>query len=273
MSGKIWYITGTSRGFGREWATAALLRGDKVAATARDTSSLNALVSQFGDAVLPIKLDVTDRSASFAAIQSAHEHFGRLDVVVNNAGYGHFGFVEELAEAEVRAQLETNLFGALWTTQAAIPLLRGQGGGHILQISSIGGVAAFPSLGIYHASKWALEGLTEALSAEVAMFGIRTTLVEPGGYATDWAGDSAHRSAPLPQYKPVVDAMIARTAHTKSPPASATVAAILALVDAAEPPKRLLLGSMAYDTAAAVYAQRIETWHAWEPISRAADGQ
>ena len=132
MSAKIWFITGTSRGFGREWALAALERGDSVVATARNASSLDALVAAHGDAVLPISLDVTDRGAVFAAVAQAHEHFGRLDVVVNNAGYGQFGMVEELSEAESREQIETNLFGALWVTQAALPFLRAQGSGHLL---------------------------------------------------------------------------------------------------------------------------------------------
>src|SRR5674476_1613260 len=135
MSAKIWFITGTSRGFGREWALAALERGDSVVATARDTRSLDALVAAHGDAVLPISLDVTDRGAVFAAVARAHEHFGRLDVVVNNAGYGQFGMVAELSEAESREQIETNLFGALWVTQAALPFLRAQSSGHILQVS------------------------------------------------------------------------------------------------------------------------------------------
>ena len=126
---KTWFITGTSRGFGREWAIAALERGDQVAATARDIASLDDLVAKYGDAILPIALDVTDRDADFAAVKRAHEHFGRLDIVVNNAGYGHFGMVEEVTEAEIRAQLETNVLGALWVTQAALPYLREQGSG------------------------------------------------------------------------------------------------------------------------------------------------
>ena len=139
MTPKVWFITGASRGFGREWAIAALERGDSVAATARDVSTLDDLATKYGDRMLPLTLDVTDRDADFAAVTAAHERFGRLDVVVNNAGYGHFGMVEELTEAEVRDQLETNLFGALWVTQAALPFLREQGSGHILQVSSIGG--------------------------------------------------------------------------------------------------------------------------------------
>ena len=137
---------------------------------------------------MPIKLDVTDREAAFAAVRQAHERFGRLDVVVNNAGYGQFGMVEEISEAEIRAQLETNVLGALWVTQAALPFLREQGGGHVIQVSSIGGVSAFMNTGAYHASKWALEGFSQSLAQEVAGFGIKITLIEPTGYATDWSG-------------------------------------------------------------------------------------
>jgi len=147
MTEKIWFITGTSRGFGREWSIAALERGDKVAATARDTTTLADLSEKYGDALLPIQLDVNDRDADFAAVKQAHDHFGRLDVVVNNAGYGQFGFVEELSEADARDQIETNVFGALWITQAALPYLRAQGSGHIIQVSSIGGISAFAGLG------------------------------------------------------------------------------------------------------------------------------
>ncbi|WP_416959760.1 SDR family NAD(P)-dependent oxidoreductase [Streptomyces sp. Agncl-13] len=268
---KTWYITGTSRGLGRTWATAALQRGDRVAATARDIHSLSALKSEFGDAVLPVELDVTDRSTSQAAIQKAHAHFGRLDVVVNNAGYSHFGFVEEVNEAEARAQMETNFFGALWTTQAAIPLLRHQGGGHIVQVSSSGGVIAFPSLGIYSASKWALEGLTEALAAEVAGFGIRTTLIEPSAYSTDGPGVSAVRSNPNPLYQPIRDAVATAMDPATLPAPSATVAAVLAVIDAEQPPTRLVLGSSTFDQILPTHERRLKTWRDWESVTRSAD--
>src|ERR1700753_3735911 len=200
---KTWFITGTSRGCGREWAIAALDRGDKVAATARNLSTLDDLVAKYGDAILPIELDVTDREAAFAAVAQAHGRFGRLDVVVNNAGYGHFGMIEEVTEAELRAQLETNVLGAFWVSQAALPFLRDQGSGHILQVSSIGGISAFMNTGAYHASKWALEGLSQSLALEVAGFGIKVTLIEPSGYATDWAGPSAKQPVPSPAYEQV----------------------------------------------------------------------
>src|SRR4051812_8294827 len=269
MSEKVWFITGTSRGFGREWAIAALERGDKVAATARDTATLDDLAEKYGDALLPIGLDVTDRDADFAAVKQAHDHFGRLDVVVNNAGYGHFGFIEELTEAEARAQIETNVFGALWVTQAALPYLRAQRSGHIIQVSSIGGITAFQNVGIYHASKWALEGFSQSLAQEVASFGIHVTLIEPGGFSTDWAGSSAKRATPLPDYAEAHaeadQARAKRTAKSGDPKASA--AAVLKIVDADKPPLRVFFGELPLSLAKADYESRLATWEEWQPVS------
>ncbi len=273
MTSKTWFITGTSRGFGREWAIAALERGDTVAATARDLSSLDDLVEAHGDALLPLSLDVTDREASFAAVAAAHERFGRLDVVVNNAGYGQFGMVEELSEDEARAQIETNLFGALWVTQAALPILRAQGSGHILQVSSIGGVSAFPSVGIYHASKWALEGISQALAQEVAGFGIKVTLIEPGGYSTDWGGSSAKHATPLDAYDSVREQAANRPSRRATPgDPVATREAVLTLVDADEPPLRVFFGSAPLAIATADYESRLATWNEWQSLSVAAHG-
>jgi NAD(P)-dependent dehydrogenase (short-subunit alcohol dehydrogenase family) len=274
VSSRTWFITGTSRGFGREWAIAALERGDKVAATARNLDSLDDLVQKYGEAVLPIALDVTDRAADFAAVKQAHEHFGRLDIVVNNAGYGHFGMVEELSESDARAQMETNLFGALWVTQAALPYLRDQGSGHVIQVSSIGGISAFPMVGMYHASKWALEGFSQSLAQEVAGFGIKVTLVEPGGFSTDWSGASAKHSAELPAY----DAMRAtaqewrasRTAAPGDPSASAD--AILQVVDAEEPPLRVFFGEAPLGIATADYESRLKMWNDWQHVALVAQG-
>lgn len=273
MAQKTWFITGTSRGFGRAWATAALERGDRVAATARDVSSLDDLVARFGDRILPIGLDVTDRAGDIAAVEQAHDRFGVLDVVVNNAGYGQFGMVEELSERELRDQFETNVFGAIWVTQAALPILREQGHGHIVQVSSIGGISAFPGLSAYHASKWALEGFSQALAQEVAEFGIHVTLIEPGGFATDWAGDSARRSAPLPAY----DAARARRAAQRAAQApgdpEASAAALLRVVDAQEPPLRVFFGTAPLEIARRDYASRLATWEEWDDVSRMAQGQ
>ncbi|WP_059015748.1 SDR family oxidoreductase [Mycobacterium sp. M26] len=274
MSEKVWFITGTSRGFGREWTIAALERGDKVAATARNTDTLADLVEKYGDAILPIALDVTDRAADFAAVKKAHDYFGRLDVVVNNAGYGHFGFVEELSEADARDQIETNVFGALWVTQAALPFLRAQGSGHIIQVSSIGGITAFPLVGIYHASKWALEGFSQSLAQEVAPFGIHVTLIEPGGFDTDWSGPSSRRSEPLPDYaelhQQVAEARAARWAKPGDPKASA--AAILKVVDAPTPPLRVFFGESPLQVARADYESRLANWEQWQPVAVEAQG-
>jgi len=271
---KTWFITGTSKGFGREWALAALDRGDKVAATARDTSTLDDLVKGYGDAVLALELDVTSRGAVFAAVAEADEHFGGLDIVVNNAGYGHFGFVEELSEQELRDQIETNLFGAVWVTQAALPVLRRRGGGRLLQVSSIGGVTAFPIVGAYHASKWALEGISQALAQEVAAFNIKVTLIEPGPYNTDWGGPSAKHSKPLADYDGVRQQVQAARAKRLSSPGSptATRAAILKVVDAEDPPLRVFFGDGPLAIADADYQSRLSTWKKWEPVSIEAQG-
>jgi NAD(P)-dependent dehydrogenase (short-subunit alcohol dehydrogenase family) len=275
MPQKTWFITGTSRGFGREWAIAALERGDRVAATARDTATLDDLVAKYGDSLLPLSLDVTDHDADFAAVKQAHEHFGRLDIVVNNAGYGQFGMVEELSEQEARAQIETNLFGALWITQAALPFLRAQGGGHILQVSSIGGISAFPGVGMYHASKWALEGISQALAQEVASFGIKVTLIEPAGYSTDWSGPSAKRAERLSDYDEVHEAGNRGRAGRNTVPGDpvASSAAVLRIVDSENPPLRIFFGDGPLAIATKDYESRLATWREWEPVSIAAHGK
>jgi len=277
MSNRTWFITGASRGFGRSFAQAALAAGDRVAATARDTSSLQDLVAEHGDALLPVELDVTDRDAAFAAVRSAHDHFGRLDVVVNNAGYGVSGAVEELSEEQARRQFEVNLFGALWVTQAALPILREQRSGWIVQVSSIGGLAAFPLTGIYHASKWALEGLSETLRQEVEPFGIKVLMVEPSGFRTDWAGSSMDRAEPIGAYQQI-DQIAQRRASQQeenngSQPGNPDLAAqaLLATLNRDDPPFRLLLGNIAYDVAVDRYETRLKEFRAGEQVARGAD--
>ena len=274
VSDKVWFITGAARGFGREWSIAALERGDRVAATARDTSTLDDLVSQYGDALLPLQLDVTDREADRAAVAQAHDHFGRLDVVVNNAGYGHFGMVEELSEDELRGQLETNLFGAVWVTQAALPYLREQGSGHIIQVSSIGGISAFPGIGAYHASKWALEGISQSLAQEVADFGIHVTLIEPGGFSTDWSGPSAKHADAIPAYDEFKKKSEEQRSSRNGTPGKpeATRGPILEIVDAEQPPLRAFFGSGPLSIAKKDYEGRIATWEQWQPVAERAQG-
>jgi NAD(P)-dependent dehydrogenase (short-subunit alcohol dehydrogenase family) len=272
MPSKVWFITGSSRGFGRVWAQAALARGDRVAATARDVKTLGPLVERYGDLIAPLALDVTDKAAASAAIAFAQERFGRLDVVINNAGYGLFGTIEEVSESEARAQLETNLFGALWVTQAALPFMRAQGSGHIIQVSSIGGVNAFPTVGLYHASKWGLEGFSQSLAAEVAGFGIKVTIVEPGGFATDWGGASAKRAAQMKIYDSAREKIAALRSNSIPGDPNATGPAILKLVDAMDPPLRIFLGTSGLPMTRAEYARRIETWEKWNDVSIEAQG-
>ncbi|MCX7306028.1 MAG: SDR family oxidoreductase [Hyphomicrobiales bacterium] len=272
MTSKVWFITGASKGFGRVWAEAALARGDKVAATARDVGTLRDLVASYGDAIAAIKLDVNDKRAVDTAIAEAHRRFGRLDVVINNAGYGQFGAIEEITEQDARAQIETNVFGALWVTQAALPIMRNQGSGHIIQISSIGGVNAFPSLGMYHASKWALEGFSQALAGEVAGFGIHVTLVEPAGFSTDWSGPSAKVATPIEAYAPVRKMLADRRAGVVPGDPQATGAAMLALVDAQQPPLRVFFGDIGLPMIQQEYASRLAVWEKWDHVADLAQG-
>ena len=274
MTHKVWFITGCSRGFGRQWAVAALERGDKVVATARKVDTLKDLADKYGEHLLPLELDVTNKSAVVAAVDQGYEHFAALDVVINNAGYGVFGMTEEVTEAQARAQMETNFFGALWVTQAALPHLRAQKSGHIIQVSSIGGITAFSGLGMYHASKWALEGFSQSLAQEVASFGIHVTLVEPGGFETDWSGSSAIRTEPLPAYAGVREAITASRAAVigKRGDPSATGAAILKLVDADPPPLRAFFGAAPLGIAQAEYEKRLKNWEKWQPLALEAQG-
>ena len=272
---KTWLITGAGRGFGMEFAQNALHRGDRVAATARDISTLEPLVATYNDAVLPLQLDVTDRDAAFAAVQTAAAHFGQLDIVVNNAGYALFGTVEEITPEQLREQLDVNLFGVLNVTQAALPIMRAQGSGHIVQISTIGGIVAFPNLGGYHAPKWALEGLSESLAQEVASQGIKVTIIEPGGFATDWAGSSAVHATPKPEYDGMRAAMAERSKTTPAQMVGDPVAAgkaILKVVDAENPPLRAFFGLMPTLVVPALYQQRLATWDEWKPVALEANG-
>lgn len=267
------FITGASRGFGKIWAEAFLKRGDKVIATARNINDLKDLTDNYKDSILPIQLDVNDRDACFAAINKAAAHFGTIDILINNAGYGLFGTIEETTEKEAREQIETNVFGLLWVTQAVLPVMRNQGQGHIIQLSSILGLVTLPVLGIYNASKFAVEGLSETLATEVKGFGINVTLVEPNGFATDWAGASAVNSVPMPEYDEVRDAFQAGLTDDAFGIPAATTDAILKLVDSENPPLRLLLGKVALPFAKQVYADRLATWENWAEVSATAHGK
>jgi NAD(P)-dependent dehydrogenase (short-subunit alcohol dehydrogenase family) len=266
MSDRTWFITGASRGLGKAFTDAALGAGDRVVAVSRTISATTT------DNVLAFQLDVTDRAAVHAAVDRAVAHFGRLDVVVNNAGHLAMGMVEEFTEAQARAQFDTNFFGPLWVTQAVLPHLRRQGSGHLVQISSIGGLGGFPMTGMYSASKFALEGLSEAVAAEAAGFGVRTTIVQPGGYWTDLYLSGLAAATPNPVYDDLraeLEKQFGASSVDSLPELAA--AALLTLVDSDDPPTRLLLGSMVYDLAFDLARKRMATWAEWEPVSRAAE--
>ncbi|HEY8928921.1 MAG TPA: SDR family oxidoreductase [Mucilaginibacter sp.] len=267
------FITGASRGFGKIWADAFLKRGDKVIATARNTETLNDLVAAYGDSVLPIKLDVNNREAVFAAVEQAKQHFGTIDVLINNAGYGLFGTIEETSEQEARAQIETNVFGLLWATQAVLPVMRAQGHGHIVQVSSVLGIATLPVLGIYNASKFAVEGLSETLATEVKGFGIKVSLIEPNGFATDWAGASAASTTPIEAYAPVREAFQAGLTDDAFGIPEATADAVLKLIDSENPPLRLFLGKVGLPWVKQVYQGRLNEWEEWADVANAAHGK
>ncbi|GAA3122045.1 SDR family NAD(P)-dependent oxidoreductase [Nonomuraea salmonea] len=274
---KVWFVTGSSRGLGRNFVQAALERGDKVAATARSTESLKALADTYGDAVLPLEMDVTDRAGVFDAVQRAHEHFGRLDVIVNNAGYAQVGAVEELTEQELRDQMETNLFGAVWVVQAALPYLRAQRSGHIIQLSSAAGIIAMPLGGAYHASKWALEGLNEALAGEVAEFGIKLTIIEPAGFATRDGNNpdplaNGHMAKPDPAYDGLRQRLGAMAGKMPAGDPAAAAQALLKLVDSDNPPVRVLFGKGFQLMIEQAYAARLKTWSDWQDLSIEAHG-
>jgi NAD(P)-dependent dehydrogenase (short-subunit alcohol dehydrogenase family) len=270
-SGRVWFITGAGRGLGRAFAQSALNAGDRVVAATRTTAVLDDLAAQAGERLLVLPLDVTDREAVFTAVDTAVQHFGRLDIVVNNAGILVVGMVEEFTEAEARAQLETNFLGALWVSQAVVPVLRAQGSGHIVQISSIGGLGGFPTTALYSASKFALEGMSEALAMEVAPFGVRLTIVQPGGYWTDLYR-SMRSTTPLEAYAPLRAAQADQLAENSvdSEPHLAAEA-LMKVVDSDDPPLRVVFGSMVYDLAFELTRQRMKTWAGWEDVSRAAE--
>jgi NAD(P)-dependent dehydrogenase (short-subunit alcohol dehydrogenase family) len=264
MAEKIWFVTGASRGFGRLWTEAALARGDKVAATARDTAVLSDLSQKFGDNVLPLELDVTNPDAVAVAVTRAHRHFGRLDVILTNAGYGLMGALEETMIEEARANFDTNVFGTFSTIKAALPLLRAQRRGHLLAVSSVGGLVTFPMASIYQATKFAVEGLIQSLAQEVAGFGIKVTLIEPGPFKTDFiSSTSLKNTRPIPAYDAARDQAARMLTPEMFGDPKTTSGTILRVVDAEEPPIHVILGSL-LPLVKQVYAARIQSWKQWD---------
>ncbi|EDM38101.1 short chain dehydrogenase [Pedobacter sp. BAL39] len=272
-SDKVWFITGSSRGFGRVWAEAALKRGDKVAATARNLDSIAELKEKYGENVLTLELDVTNASQVKEAVTKAHEHFGRLDIVLNNAGYSLVGTIEEASTEDVKAMYETNVFGPLHVIHAALPILREQGRGHILGTSSNLGHVVLPVIGYYCSSKWAFEAIHESLAAEVKAFGINVTIIEPGAYATEFGSQESLKFAPgLDIYTDFKNQFIEGLKTMERGNPEATPDAIFKIVDAEHPPLRFFLGNQNLPWVRKAYDERLKEWEDWAEVSNAAQG-
>jgi NAD(P)-dependent dehydrogenase (short-subunit alcohol dehydrogenase family) len=272
---QVFFLTGSSRGLGRQIAEAVLAAGHYLVATARDPATLADLAERYGSQVLPVALDVTDPEAAPAAVAAGTAAFGRIDVVVNNAGYANLAAVEDISLDDFRAQVDANLFGVVNVTKAALPVLRAQGGGHVIQVSSIGGRLATPGLSAYQAAKWAVGGFSEVLAREVGPLGIKVTVLEPGGMRTDWAGSSMRVPPVSEPYQPTVGAIAAMHSEHGSDDAlgdPAKVAqVVLAVAAMTEPPLRLILGSEAYAYATAAARARAESDAAWHDLTVSTD--
>jgi NAD(P)-dependent dehydrogenase (short-subunit alcohol dehydrogenase family) len=269
-----WLITGSARGLGRAVAEAALAAGHQLVATARRPEQLADLTDRYGERVHTVALDVTDRAQADAAVQATVAAFGRLDVLVNNAGYGNLAPIEEIAEDDFRAQVETNLWGTINMTRAALPIMRRQRSGHVIQISSVGGRVTTAGLGPYQTSKWAIEGFSGVLAKEVAPLGIKVTAIEPGGFRTDWAGSSMAVASISEDYRSSV-AMVAthlrdRVGHEPGDPDKAAQV-ILQVAELDDPPLQLILGTDAFEIARRADEQRIASDDAWKHLSLATD--
>jgi NAD(P)-dependent dehydrogenase (short-subunit alcohol dehydrogenase family) len=271
---KVWLITGSSRGLGRAIANAVLAAGNRLVATARNPDGLHDLIGEYGDQVRAVALDVTNPASARAAVAAATSAFGRLDVVVNNAGYANVNSIEDMAEDDFRAQIETDFFGVVNVTRAALPVMRAQHDGHIIQISSVGGRTTSPGLGAYQSAKWAVGGFSEVLAKEVRPLGIRVTVVEPGGMRTDWAGSSMRIDDIRSDYAPTVGARSQQFRDNvdimRGDPAK-VAKAIIQIASEKEPPVRILIGSDAVFLAATVAAARAKEDERWKALSLSTD--
>ncbi|MBP2444736.1 oxidoreductase [Rhizobium leguminosarum] len=271
---KVWLITGSSRGLGRAMAEAVLASGDNLVATARDPAQLADLSERYGGQVLTVALDVTDETAAAAAVEAGAKRFGRIDVLVNNAGYGNVSSIEDTSLADFRAQIEANLFGTIIMTKAVIALMREQGAGHIIQFSSVGGRIGPAGRGAYSAAKFGVEGFSEVLSKEVAPFGIRVTVIEPGGFRTDFAGASTVLAEGRQDYAETVGATVRfqREYNGRQPGDPAKAAAVVIHIAGFDaPPLRLLLGSDAVRNVEKADAARIDADREWRAVSVSTD--
>ena len=271
---QVWLITGSSRGLGRALAEAVLAAGHKLIATARQSAQLSDLKGKYGDQVRLVDLDVTDAAAALDAVRVARDAFGRLDVLANNAGYGNIGSVEDTSLEEFHEIIETNLFGVINTTKAALPVMREQGHGHLLQFSSVGGRVGAMGRAPYSAAKWGVEGFSEVLAQEVGPLGIKVTIIEPGGFRTDFAGASTTIREGRPEYDATVGATarFQRDFNGKQPGDPAKAAAVIMQVANMEnPPLRLLLGSDAVQRVEPNDVAKLEADLKWRHLSVSTD--
>lgn len=271
---RVWFITGASRGFGRVWTEAALERGDKVVATARKLESISVLNEKYGENVLTLELDVTNPDQVKEVVKKAHEHFGKLDIVLNNAGYSLVGTIEEANADEIRTLYETNILGPVSVIQAALPILREQGYGHILGTSSNLGHITMPVIGYYSSSKWAFEAIYESLALEVKQFGIKVTIIEPGAYATEFGSqESLKFSEGMDVYNDFKAEFIKGLQNLERGNPEATPQALFKMVDSENPPLRFNLGSHNLEWTKSVYAERLAVWEEWDEVSSSAQGE
>lgn len=271
MYAKVWFITGGSTGLGRSFVDAALSRGDSVMAIARNIEPLKDLILQFPDQFHADSTDVTDRDAVFSSVNHCKERFGRIDVVVNNAGQLLFGMVEEVSRKQAFDHMNVNFFGPLWVSQAVIPILREQGFGHILQVTSMGANGGFASVGLYGAAKSALDSLSEALAMEVEGFGIKVTILQPGGYITDLFTRGLTATKEHTAYADLRNRLAALWSSSYDAPVSLAASVVCKIVDTDEPPKKIILGGTAYDQVMGMIDARLEEYRKWEDLSREAD--
>ncbi|MEX3916461.1 oxidoreductase [Paraburkholderia sp. BR10872] len=271
----VWFVTGCSTGFGRELARAVLARGWRCVATARNKASLDDLAPEAGDRLLPVSLDVTDAAQIDAAVAAAQQQFGAIDVLVNNAGYGYQSSIEEGEEREIRAQFDANAFGLFALTRAALPGMRARRKGHVINITSVAGLAGFPGSGYYAASKHAVEGFSDSLLSEVAPLGIKVTCVEPGPFRTDWAGRSLVQTASrIDDYAETAGARMQRTAqgsgHQPGDPVRAAQA-MIRITETEKPPRHLVLGAFGVDAVANRLRAALADIEAWREVSLGTD--
>jgi NAD(P)-dependent dehydrogenase (short-subunit alcohol dehydrogenase family) len=275
MTQRTWLITGISSGFGRHMTEQLLARGERVAGTVRSLSSVDDLKARYGDQLWLARLDVTDTSAIRSVVDAAFAALGRIDVVVNNAGYGLFGAAEEVTDEQITQQIQTNLIGSIQVARAVLPQLRAQGGGRILQISTVGGQAAFPGASLYHAGKWGIEGFADALQQEVAYFGIGVTIVEPGGARTEFRYGSSQLAPRIAAYDGTPASMARRMLEERKavPPGDPVkmVDIMIASVDRQPAPKRLALGSDAYTAMQRALSARLAELEAQKDLAFSTD--